>query len=68
MSPETKVLCDKTDCAFFTKKPGSTSIFCTQGDKPHHMHEDVCPLYRPDWSKANDKMAELKKRFGIGKK
>ncbi len=68
MSPETKVECDKTDCAFFTKKPGSSICYCTHGDKPHHQYEDVCPLYRPDWSKANDKMEELKKRFGIGKK
>jgi hypothetical protein len=64
MGTVTRVVCDREDCVFYTTKPGISACFCTHAEKPHHIVEASCPLYRQDWAKADQgKMDELRKRF-----
>jgi hypothetical protein len=58
-----------TNCLYYTSHTGDSACYCKHPDKPHHMMEPKCPLYRPDWSKATNQVDDLRKRFGIpGKK
>ncbi|MFP4380337.1 MAG: hypothetical protein ACLFUS_07530 [Candidatus Sumerlaeia bacterium] len=61
----TPVECKLSDCMYFNKKSGDTMCYCSHKDKPYHMVEDVCPLYRKDWNKTGTQVDDLRKRFGI---
>ena len=64
MAMETRAVCDKTDCVFYTTKPGISACFCTHPEKSHHLADKSCPLYRQDWAKTDQgKLDELRKRF-----
>ena len=69
MSSELRVVCRMPDCVFFTTKPGLAAgvCYCTHAEKSHHVADDSCPLYRKDWSKAEEKVAALRKRFHMVK-
>jgi hemolysin-activating ACP:hemolysin acyltransferase len=67
MSPALRVECNKKDCAFYTTRDNEPVCYCTHPNKRHHLIEDNCPLYRPDWSKsANqiDKFKRIRRRNG----
>ena len=60
-----RVACKLSNCAFFTRQPDNPGDFCSHADKKHHLYEEVCPLYRPDWTKSNGQVEALRKRFGM---
>ena len=52
MSAETtRVECDRRECAFYSEKPGDDMCHCKHPDKPRHLYDKTCPLYRLDWQK-----------------
>lgn len=61
MSPALRVDCDRKDCAFYTTREDDYACYCTNPNKKHHLIEDSCPLYRPDWSKSADQIERFKK-------
>lgn len=65
MANLTRVECKLTNCAFLVQPADNPGIFCNHSDKKHHLAEEPCPLYRPDWTKSNDQVAALRKRFGM---
>ena len=68
MASPIRVECKHENCVFVVKQPGSKDLYCKHDDKKHHLTEETCPLYRPDWTKSTDQIEALRKRFGIAKK
>ena len=65
MSSLTHVDCKLSNCAFQVRPADTPGVFCSHSDKKHHLYEETCPLYRPDWTKSNAQADALRKRFGI---
>jgi hypothetical protein len=50
----TLVYCDLRDCLFYDVEPtNEKKCRCSHPDKPHHMTNVRCPLYRIDWQKQS---------------
>jgi len=61
-----KVACRQSTCAYFHPIEGpeaSTYCECSHTQKPFHMHQKPCPLFRMNWVQANapgaDKAREI---------
>ena len=65
--PMISVECTLKDCIFYHTDPEQPGIvYCKHQDKPHHMQNDPCPLYRLNWQQrskgaASDYLRLLKK-------
>ena len=65
MSSAIRVECILSDCTYFTPCSENGLCICTHPEKKYHLIEEVCPLYRLDWTKSEGKVDDLRKRFGI---
>lgn len=59
----TPTICVREDCLHYTKQPGDNLCYCKHSDKPHHLHDEPCPLHRVNWDEARKRVEEMRKRF-----
>lgn len=52
MEAVTVVFCDLKDCFYYRPEPDQPrKCRCAHPDKPRHLDQSVCPLYKMDWQK-----------------
>lgn len=63
-----RVLCGMFQCIYYapTGVTGDKHCLCSHPDKPRHMFEESCPLYRLDWNRNAGQVDGLRDRFKIG--
>jgi len=65
MASGIRVECILNDCTYYTPCSEKGLCMCTHPEKKYHVIEEVCPLYRLDWTKSKSKVDDIRKRFGI---
>ena len=59
----TLVYCELRDCVSYRPETGQVrKCRCVHPDKPHHMSQLTCPLYRLDWQKQMKALQETEKK------
>lgn len=59
----TLCFCELKDCIFYRPAPESErKCRCAHPDKPQHLSQLVCPLYRMDWQKKTAQATSIMAR------